>query len=249
MLGGELIYQTSDEYGDIEVIDYFEKIRALHFGNKTHQSASLLCNPYFLIHKYAQAMLLPLCWLKPKSVLVLGLGAGSITKYLYNYHPDIVIDAVELRKKVIDVATQFFMLPDPDKRLNIYNNSVANWLKNSSTKKYDLIIVDVFLTSSTGTDITVDISSSFKQLDKLLSNTGVAVFNYLGDNIEAYPGYIIISEIFKPHLYSLNIESTNSLIIASRRPVPSTINNDVFNKLSDISSLPYKEYFQLLKSI
>lgn len=249
MLGGELIFQTSDKYGDIEVIDYYDKIRALHFGNKTHQSASLLCNPYFLIHKYAQAMLLPLCWLKPERTLVLGLGAGSIAKYLYNYHPEVTVDAVELRKKVIEVAGRFFMLPDPDERFNIYNSSVENWLKNTPTKKYDLIIVDVFLTSSTGTDITVDISSSFKHLNKLLSDTGVVVFNYLGENVKSYPGYKIIAENFKPHIYSLNIESTNSLIIASRCPVPSTVNDDVFSKLSDISSLPYKEYFQLLQSI
>ena len=85
MLGGELIHQTSDEYGSIEVIDYMQKIRGLHFGNKTQQSASLLCNPYFLIHKYAQAMTLPICRLNVKRVLVIGLGAGSIVKYFYNY--------------------------------------------------------------------------------------------------------------------------------------------------------------------
>ncbi len=249
MLGGELIYQTSDEYGAIEIVDYINEIRTLHFGNKTQQSSCLLCNPYFLIHKYAQAMILPLCWLQTRRVLVLGMGAGSIVKYLHNYHPNLIIDAIELRSSVIDIANEFFMLPEPDERLNIINDSAANWLNKTSKKNYDLIIVDVFLTSDSGSDITVNISPMLNKIYNMLSSNGVAVFNHLNNNVRTYPGFESLYKIFNNKLYSIDIESTNSILLASRGNIPDTINNSVFKKMSDISTLPYQIYFDLMKKL
>jgi len=248
-LGGELIYQTSDEYGAIDVVEYFNEIRALHFGSQAQQSANLLCNPYFLIHKYAQAMLLPLCWIKPKRVLVLGLGAGSIVKYLHNYHPDIMIDAVELRPEVIRVASEFFMLPDIDERFRVYCDSAENWLKTHQQHQYDLIIVDVFLASTAGKDITVDLSIALHQLNERLSDTGVAVFNHLGNNVRSYPGFQQLSKIFKKPLYNLNIPQTNVIIYASRERIPGSISVDTLSQLGQISNLPYKMHFERIQPV
>lgn len=249
MLGGELIHQTSDEYGSIEVVDYMQQFRALHFGNKTQQSVNLLCNPYFLIHKYAQAMTLPLCWLKPERVLVIGLGAGSIVKYLYNYHPEIIIDTVELRSKVIELAYEYFMLPEANERLNIFNDSAFNWLSNADKNKYDLIIVDVFLTSELDKDITVDVSESFKKINNLLTPKGVAVLNHLGNDVHSYPGFNELSAVFDNQVYSIDIESTNTIIVTSNRQIPDEIDDAVFNKMSQISTIPYCQYFNLLQPV
>jgi len=248
MLGGKLVHQTSDEYGTIEVVDYIEQLRAMHFGNKTQQSTCLICNPYFLIHKYAQAMTLPLCWLRAKRVLVLGLGAGSIVKHLYIYHPELIIDAVELRPAVTDIATEYFLLPEPDERLNIYHNKADYWLSQNKNNNYDLIIVDVFLTTISGTDITTDLSSSLYHIHEKLSQTGVAVFNYLGDKPKSYPGYEKLSSIFDKKLSTIDIESTNSIILASKTMLPKELKCDDLKKLAKISTIPYQEYFNLLQS-
>lgn len=243
MLGGELIYQTSDNYGSIEVVDYLNELRALHFGNATQQSACLICNPDFLVHKYAQAMLLPFCWLKPKRVLVLGLGAGSIVKYLHHYHPEIQIDTVELRSKVIEVASEFFHLPAPNSRLNIYNDSAQNWLCHSSTQNYDLIIVDIFLANEDGKDITVDLSDTMQLIYHKLSSNGIAVFNQLGENIDLSPE---LTQFSQP-IYKLNIDSTNLITFASRRPIPKQIAPENYLSLAKISTVPYQLNFDLLQ--
>lgn len=243
MLGGKLVHQTSDEYGTIEVVDYMDQLRAMHFGNSTQQSTSLLCNPFFLVHKYAQAMLLPLCWLQAKRVLVLGLGAGSIVKYLYQYHPELKIDTVELRSSVTEVAHDFFMLPKPDERLTIYNSSAEDWLKGEIKHKYDLIIVDLFLTGNDDKDITVDIATSLQRIPERLSDKGVATFNHLGKNIKAYPGFNEIKKGFNYPLHSIDIESTNSILLASINPIPTKISDNERSKMSAISTLPYQQYF------
>jgi len=247
MLGGELVHQTSDEYGSIEVIDYMQQFRSLHFGNATQQSASLLCNPYFLVHKYAQAMTLPLCWLKAQRVLVLGLGAGSIVKYLYNYFPDLIIDAVELRPKVTDVAIEYFLLPEPDKRFNVYHGAAEEWLLKKAHCQYDLIIVDVFMTSNSGKDITIDISNAFSKISQLLTESGVAVFNYLGPDALSYPGYDDLCQFFKQPIKYIDVESTNSIILASKSPIPDQITESDHKRISEICTIDYANYLSLMK--
>ena len=68
--GGQLIYSTRDNYGPIEVIDFKQTLRSLHFGNATQQTGMFLYNPNILIHKYTQAMLTSLCWHIPKNILL-----------------------------------------------------------------------------------------------------------------------------------------------------------------------------------
>ena len=105
---GQLIYTSKDEFGPIDVVEYHQSIRSMHFGNRTQQSGMFLYNHVVLIHKYTQAMLTPLCWKKPENTLILGLGGGSLAKYLLHFYPDIKIDAVDLRTEVVKASQQYF---------------------------------------------------------------------------------------------------------------------------------------------
>jgi len=250
MYGGDLIHQTSDNFGTIEVVDFQQNIRSLHFGNKTQQSAMLLANPFVLIHKYTQAMMLPLCWLKPRRVLVLGLGSGSIVKYLYNFFQDVSIDAVELRSEVISIAREYFLLPDSSERLNIYHQSAQEWLaEHDSQEKYDLIIVDMFLTSISGKDSAEDTSSYIDKIDSLLSNNGAAVFNHLGPDVFKNSAFNALSTLFCHQLFTLNIERFNSILIASKATVPDEITDRELHDMQARYSLPYEQYFDLMHSV
>lgn len=250
MYGGELIHKEIDNYGSIEVVDFQQKLRSLHFGNKTQQSAMLLSNPFLLIHKYTQAMMLPICWHPPSRVLVLGLGSGSIVKYLYNYFQNTHIDAVELRPKVIELATDYFMLPDSGTRLQIFNQCAFDWLEeNQHTEKYDLIIVDMFLTTKRGKDLTQDVSTSVKAIEQLLSKDGTAVFNHLSDNIFSYPAFDTLSSLFTHNLYSIEIDANNSLLYASRAAIPEHLPEEDLYQLESNYSLPYSQYFNRLQPV
>ena len=248
--GAELIYQTNDRYGKIEVVDHQQKFRCLHFGNKTQQSAMLLNNPFLLVHQYTQAMLLPTCWLTPKNILILGLGSGSIVKHLYNYFRETVIDAVELREEVIDLASEYFLLPDEDERFRIYNDSAFDWLDSfDSNKKYDMIIVDMFLTSNSGKDICVDTSKYISILHSMLDENGVAVFNHLGDSVYSYPSYHDLTNIFLHNLLSIDIESTNTILFATRGSINLNLSAGYLIDLEAQYVLPYRYYYNLLNKI
>ena len=248
--GAELIYQTNDRYGKIEIVEHQQKFRSLHFGNNTQQSAMLLNNPFLLVHQYTQAMLLPTCWLTPKNVLILGLGSGSIVKHLYNYFRETVIDAVELREEVIDVASEYFLLPDIDERFTIYNKSAFDWLdSNNGEKKYDLIIVDMFLTSKQGKDLAIDVTKYISILHDMLDSNDTIVFNHLGNNAYSYPSYHNLFKIFSGNLFMVDIESTNLILYASRGHVPASISAELLQAYEIQYILPYTHYFNKLNKI
>src|SRR5512141_406574 len=98
-------------------------VRYLHFGSRWIQGAMRIARPWGLELEYTRDMMLVLllrpapAW--PRRVLLIGLGAASLTKFLYRHRPRAVLTAVEIESRVVNAAAQFFKLPDDPKRLAI----------------------------------------------------------------------------------------------------------------------------------
>ena len=240
--GGQLIYSTRDNYGPIEVIDYKQTLRSLHFGNATQQTGMFLYNPNILIHKYTQAMLTSLCWHKPTNILMLGLGAGAIPKYLLNYLPDCHIDIVELRPEVAKVAKEYFSLPVNHKKLNIIYSPAEEFLETFTiSDKYELIIVDLFLTDKKN-DIAVNISPQVKALKTLLTDNGCLSLNIIGSEHINYSGLNAFQKEFKSGLFVIPVEKSNVVLLATNTLLPQENKID-FTTLEKRYDLPFRQYF------
>ncbi len=245
--GGQLIYATRDEYGPIEVIEIKQKLRSLHFGNKTQQASMFLYNPVLLMHKYTQAMLTPLCWNVPEKVLVLGVGGGSIPKYLLHYFPRVEIDAVELRPEVSRIAREYFSM-ELNKRLQIHHDNAENFIdKSCQESRYDLILVDLFLTAK-DKDISVDISEQFSKLRKLLSSEGTLTMNIIGNTIDKYSGLTALHEVFDGNLYSMAVDKSNIILLASNGEIVHEDTID-FTTVEKKLSLPFRQYFHKMNTV
>lgn len=246
--GGLLIYESKDELGPIEVIEFKQAIRTLHFGNDTQQTAMFLYNSVVLIHKYSQAILTPLCWLNPQKVLILGLGAGSIAKYLLNFYPDIHLNSVDLRPEVIKIAHQYFNLPNPDKNFKIYTSSAEDYLNTQSKSNYDLILVDLFLTSK-GKDITVDISKNIEQFSDLLKPSACLCINIIGCEYINYPALDKLRSIFHYNIYAIPVEQSNVILICSNSHIPVKDLSIDFTTIEKNLGLPLKRYFNQMIAV
>jgi spermidine synthase len=77
-----------------------------------------------------------------RHILMVGLGAGSISTYLGRAMPDVRIDAVELDPGVIAAGRKYFGLQETDKVRFI--ESDGRVYLSRSKDKYDLIILDAF---------------------------------------------------------------------------------------------------------
>jgi len=77
----------------------------------------------------------------PRKVLLIGLGAASLTKFLYRNYPLAHLTVVEIEPAVVDAARQFFKLPEDPKRIDLVIGDGVDYVL-SSERKFDLILVD-----------------------------------------------------------------------------------------------------------
>ena len=120
-------------------------VRTLHFGSEWIQGAMRIARPWNLELEYTREMMASLLLLQeaPRKVLLIGLGAASLTKFLYRHYLLAHLTAVEIEAAVVAAARQFFKLPEDPMRLNLVLADGAEYMLGSD-KKYDLILVDGF---------------------------------------------------------------------------------------------------------
>ncbi len=120
--------------------------RKLYLDGDTLQSSMLLDDPNGLDLEYSQAMMTALLFQPaPRKVLLVGLGGGSLVKFLLKFFPEVRVDVAEIDSEVVTVARQYFFLPE-DERLRIMlapgEEVVAARL--ASGTRYDLLLLDAF---------------------------------------------------------------------------------------------------------
>jgi spermidine synthase len=119
----------------------------LHFGSHWIQGAMRIARPHALELQYTRDMMLALLlragarW--PRRVLLIGLGAASLTKFLYRNRPRASLVIVEIEPDVVSAARQFFKLPDDPKRVSIEIGDGHDYVAKPG-RPFDLILVDGF---------------------------------------------------------------------------------------------------------
>lgn len=179
--GGRLIYQDHDDDGTLEVIDD-AGLRSLHFGSLPKQSSMSLGEPDRLILDYVRAMT---SWqlFKPMlegDVLLIGLGGGSISKYLLHHFPLCRLKVIEYRKSVVKVARSHFGLP-LDTRLKIIIDDGGRYVcraADTQDQHYCLLIIDAFDHEGVAPSICSEVF--FQAAKSLLTNDGILVINLWG---------------------------------------------------------------------
>ena len=120
-------------------------VRHLHFGSDWIQGAMRIARPWSLELAYTREMMAGLLlrpetkW--PRHALLIGLGAGSLAKFIYRYLPDCHITVVEINPQVEYIARQYFKLPDDPKRLDVIIGCGADFML-AGGRKFDLILAD-----------------------------------------------------------------------------------------------------------
>lgn len=119
-------------------------VRYLHLGNDAVQSAMRLKRPFDLELGYTRAMMA--CLLlhpAPLRLCMIGLGGGSIAKFVHRFIPDIQTQVIELNPRVVAVARTLFGLPMNDARLQVDLGDGAAFV-GTVRNHADLLLVDGF---------------------------------------------------------------------------------------------------------
>ena len=183
---GLVIHQSHDDEGIIEVVEKNGE-RALHFGSSARQSSMLLSNPHRLHSLYARAMMALLLFHdQPREVLMIGLGGGTVAKFLLHHFDDCRLKVVEFRSSVLKVARSHFGLPF-DPRLKIKIGCGAQHVRQQSrehTELYDLMMIDAY--DATGMAPEVSSEAFFDDCRMLLNKQGLLVINLWGTDKELF---------------------------------------------------------------
>ena len=197
-------------------------VRYLHLGNDTVQSAMRLTAPNMLEPTYTQAMLGFLLFTDiPRNALLIGLGGGSLTKFMYHQFPALQLTTVEINPKVIQAARRFFFVPDDDERLCIAQADASAYIVDQ--KNWDCILLDGF---DAGFQVEALASSDFySHCANALSATGVLSVNLWGSGplFDTYLQRLI--EVFDQRILFLPAEKRGNVIIfgfAKQPPLKST---------------------------
>lgn len=182
----ELRRQLLDEtYPKPFVVDNGER-RYLYFNVRLMQSEMSLRTPNTLELRYTQKMMCFLLFVpRPKRIVLIGLGGGSLVKFCHHRLPGAHLTAVELNPEVIAWRDAFY-LPDDGPRLAIVEADGAEFLERTE-KGIDALLVDAF--DKTGFAPSLANREFFEAAYAKLAGNGVLVINLAGDK-ESYAGLI-----------------------------------------------------------
>jgi spermidine synthase len=132
---------TGEESVDVSEMD---GVRSLYLGSETVQSAMRVKAPYDLELAYSRGMMMFLLFMKqPKDVLMIGLGGGSVAKYIHYFLTEMQTRVVEINPRIIQVARSHFYLPDDDDRLEVIEGDGVVYLQENNATA-DVLLLDIF---------------------------------------------------------------------------------------------------------
>jgi spermidine synthase len=129
---------------DAETVYVSEKfgVRSLHIGSDTVQSAMRIARPDDLELSYTRSMMgFMLFNARPRRVLMIGLGGGSLAKFIYRRLPWTSLRVIEISPQVVAVARQCFGVPADDERFSVVIGDGAEHASRAG-EQYDLLVVD-----------------------------------------------------------------------------------------------------------
>lgn len=192
-------------------------VRTLHFGSEWIQGAMRIARPWNLELDYTKEMMASLLLRDesryPRKVLLIGLGAASLTKFLYRNYPLAKLTVVEIEANVVAAARHFFKLPDDPLRINIVIADGVEYMANSD-KTWDLILVDGFDADARAGGL--DTLPFYRSARAHLNDNGIMAVNLLGRSHGYKDSLDRISTAFEGRALAFpSCDSGNTIVFAA----------------------------------
>jgi spermidine synthase len=226
---GNVIYEATSDYAQIRVREK-GTVRSLLFldrhGVEQCQSSIDLAAPGTSQLRYAKGLFSSFLFRHPqKRILIVGLGAGGMVRYLNHNFPEMMVEAVEIDPVVVAVAAEYFQtVPGPK---TVLHTADAFAFFNDDHGLYDAIYMDAFLRPPA--DVTLEEKAKrlkteafLHELKSHLLPGGVIAFNLI-EWEEGTPDDLAAIRTVFPETYLFGVpQSGNLAVIATTRdPAPS----------------------------
>jgi spermidine synthase len=218
--------------------------KSLHFSFVAVQSRMDLNQPELLALDYTRTMMgFLLFQARPQAIAMIGLGGGSLARFIHRHLPDSYLKVVEINPEVLSLRDEF-LIPDDGERFRVRLGDGAEFVQQPP-RLFDVLLVDGF--DVTGQPPELASLSFYEDCAKALQPEGVAVINlcpvYLGyerqleDLHTAFEGHVLVVG---------DRDSANAVVFASRTPLRQLYDAHGWRALG---ALPEKARRQLQKSL
>ena len=220
-----LIYETESAYNYIQVVRWGDDIYLrLNEGQGVHSVYNpyeeltgevwdyFLLAPYFNPPVFAPSQVRSLC--------LIGLAAGTVSKQYALVYGDIPMDGVEIDPEIVRVGREYFAMNEPNLRAVVQDGRY--FLRNSPTR-YSVIAVDAYRPPYIPFHLTT--REFFQEVYDHLTDDGVAAIN-VGRTPSDYSLVNAIAQTMRavfPSVYVLDTpnregELASCLVVATRQP-------------------------------
>lgn len=225
-----------------------DDLLTLYFSLGLVQSTMRISQPDVLDLTYTQKMMAFLLFYpRPKGLLLLGLGGGSLAKFCYRHLPRTDITAVEINPHVV-AFRQAFRVPEDNDRFCIHCADAAAFIQ-THTARTDIILVDAF----DGLGIAPELANPlfYSQAYERLSANGVLVMNLAGDKAGYDDPLAQLAHVFDDRVLSMKVrDGGNQIAFAFKNPDFLPRWDTVHSAARDLEKrlgLPFSEYAQRLE--
>ncbi|HQP48614.1 MAG TPA: fused MFS/spermidine synthase [Spirochaetota bacterium] len=216
----------------------------------THGTIDLK-DPARLISSFMKCMMVPLTFFdrdtqEELKVLIIGLGAGAIPRYLRKQYPRMHIDAVEIDPVVVSVARKYFHVQE-DPRYKIFTDDGRVFLEKTK-KRYDIIFLDAYGPGDGGISKVEDLPKQLATIEffglvkSRLADNGILVSNYIFVNQRHYSSFHLSQKKNFPLIYRFPVKYSNetcdynTILVAHKKAVPGFDKNYLLKSISNLKN-------------
>ena len=186
-------------------------MRVLHLGSRAIQSAMRVSRPWDLELAYTRAMMGFLMFNPmPQEVLMIGLGGGSLAKFIRKQRPQTRITAVEIDPRVIAAARTHFELPPDDDTLSVVEADGALYVRQHAGCA-DVILLDGF---DAGNQVEALATQTFyAACRRALRPGGVLVVNLWGHDSAFAEYFARLMRAFDGEVGWISVQNKTNIIV------------------------------------
>lgn len=176
-----------------------------------------LSRPDRLLLDYVRAMMLFVLFVpRPRHIVMVGLGGGSLAKFCYRYLPHSRITVIEVRADVIALRGQF-KVPADDARLQVVHADASAYLGQLQGSA-DVLVIDGF--DAAGLPPALASSRFYADCRRALVDGGVLVTNVFSYDPQYQAVLGRLALIFGGRLARLaGVAGNNRIVFAVRAPL------------------------------
>lgn len=193
-------------------------LRALHFSADFVQSVIRIDDPAALELGYARRMMAFLLFnSRPRRIMMLGLGGGSLANYCHRHLPTARMTVLEIDPHVLALRDLFGIPPD-GARFRVIHCDGARYVAETE-EICDVLLIDAFGIDGVAVDLLA--SDFYADAHGRLTDRGMLVMNVAGDR-RAYALHVErILDVFDERVIAIPVpapEDGNYIVLAFRDP-------------------------------